>query len=670
MKIKLNKMLIRNFKGFKQYELTPNGENLAVYGDNGTGKTSLYDAFLWCLFGKNSADQSDTKFDWKPLNKENEPIHHLETEVIVTLDIDGTIKEFGRNIQEKWTKKRGSITETFDGHTTTYSIDGLNVKQKDFKDALAELIDEDTFKMLTKLNYFPEVLDWKKRREALLEMVGDLTDEEVIQSNKDLAPLNDILDGKSVDERTALVKQQMKQINKDINALPGRIDEVDRSLPDLTNLNKADLETQKLALQANLERKRIELSEVVNGASSVKISSQIKEFEVHKRELEIQYYQREEAGLDELKEKRNEANDLVFEARQKNTELTMKRNELTAKIDSHLKEIEVIKTENDKNRQRFTQIRDEQYPKFDDSKLICPTCGVPFNEHKVFGIKHNHEEQEKQFNADKAARLTQIKEKGIANNGLIAEHQGAVDSLREQLEKLDLPASDVAVKKAQDNLKAIDDELEKAKAGINPFNDTEEAVEIDMQINALKNQLDAINSDNQSLIKQINLEILEFNSKISEVNDDLYKFELHAKQSLRRDELIQSEQTLSLEYGKLEQQLFLLEEFVKTKVELLTDSINDKFKIVSFKLFDTNINGGIEERCEPTVKGVNYSTGLNNAARINAGLDIINTLMKHHDTYVPVFIDNAEGINDILDIDTQIITLSVSKDEKLTIKEQ
>src|SRR5699024_389948 len=113
MKIKLIKMLIRNFKGFKQFELVPNGENLAVHGDNGTGKTSLYDAFLWCLFGKNSADQSDTKFDWKPLNKENEPIHHLETEVIITLDIDGLIKEFGRNIQEKWTKKRGSITETF-----------------------------------------------------------------------------------------------------------------------------------------------------------------------------------------------------------------------------------------------------------------------------------------------------------------------------------------------------------------------------------------------------------------------------------------------------------------------------------------------------------------------------------------------------------------------------
>ncbi|WPC07984.1 AAA family ATPase [Globicatella sp. PHS-GS-PNBC-21-1553] len=670
MKIKLNKMLIRNFKGFKQFELVPNGENLAVYGDNGTGKTSLYDAFLWCLFGKNSADQSDTKFDWKPLNSENEPIHHLETEVIVTLDIDGTIKEFGRNIQEKWTKKRGSIAETFDGHTTTYSIDGLNVKQKDFKEALSELIDEETFKMLTKLNYFPEVLDWKKRREALLEMVGDLTDEEVIESNKELAPLNDILDGKSVDERTALVKQQMKQINKDINALPGRIDEVDRSLPDLTNLNKADLETQKLALQADLERKRIELSEVVNGASSVKISSQIKEFEVHKRELEIQYYQREEAGLDELKEKRNEANDLVFEARQKNTELTMKRNELMAKIDSHLKEIEVIKTENDKNRQRFTQIRDEQFPKFDDSKLICPTCGVPFNEHKVFDIKHNHEEQEKQFNADKAARLTQIKEKGIANNGLIAEHQGAVDSLKEQLENLDLPASDAAVKKTQDNLKAIDDEIEKAKAGINPFNDTEEAVEIDMQINALKNQLDAINSDNQSLIKQINLEILEFNSKISEVNDDLYKFELHAKQSLRREELINSEQTLSLEFGKLEQQLFLLEEFIKTKVNLLTDTINNKFNLVKFKLFDTQNNGGITECCEPTVEGVNYSTGLNTANRINAGLDIINVLMKHHDTYVPVFIDNAEGINDILDIDTQIITLSVSKDEKLTIKEQ
>src|SRR5699024_8610220 len=150
-------------------------------------------------------------------------------------------------------------------------------------------------------------------------------------------------------------------------------------------------------------------------------------------------------------------------------------------------------------------------------------------------------------------------------------------------------------------------------------------------------------------------------------NDDLYKFTTYANQYKRKQELIDSEKEISAHYGVLQTQLYLLEEFTRTKVNLLTDAINDKFKFVKFKLFEENINGGLEEVCEPTVDGNNYSTGLNNAARINAGLDIINTLMDYYQTKVPVFIDNAEGVNELIGIDTQLITLSVSKHKNLNV---
>ena len=158
-------------------------------------------------------------------------------------------------------------------------------------------------------------------------------------------------------------------------------------------------------------------------------------------------------------------------------------------------------------------------------------------------------------------------------------------------------------------------------------------------------------------------------AEINDVNDLLYRFELHAKQQERVDELIAKEQSLGLKFGELEQQLMVLEEYVRTKVSLLTDTINGKFRIVKFKLFDTAINGGLIECCEPTVGGANYSTGLNNAARINAGLDIINALMSHYDLHLPLFVDNAESVNELIEVDTQVITLSVSKDKKLTVKE-
>ena len=111
MKLTLNKLTIRNFKGFKSYELEANGEDINIFGDNATGKTSLYDAFLWCLFGKNSADQAT--FDWKPLDRLGNEINHLETEVIAEIEVDGVVKKLSRMTEEKWTKTRGSAIETF-----------------------------------------------------------------------------------------------------------------------------------------------------------------------------------------------------------------------------------------------------------------------------------------------------------------------------------------------------------------------------------------------------------------------------------------------------------------------------------------------------------------------------------------------------------------------------
>ena len=89
----------------------------------------------------------------------------------------------------------------------------------------------------------------------------------------------------------------------------------------------------------------------------------------------------------------------------------------------------------------------------------------------------------------------------------------------------------------------------------------------------------------------------------------------------------------------MDEQLYLTDEFTKTKVNLLESSINSKFKMARFKMFEVQINGGIKECCETVYEGVPYSD-LNNAARINIGLDIINTLSEHYNFSAPIFVDN------------------------------
>nr|DAS92170.1 MAG TPA: chromosome partition protein [Caudoviricetes sp.] len=675
MRITIKEMIVRNFKGISNFELVAKGNNLDVRGDNGTGKTSLYDAFLWCLFGKNSQDQSDTKFDWKPLDQDGNERHRLETFVNVEFDIDGVAKVFSRTITEKWTKKRGSIVDTFDGHTTAYHIDGLKVTQKDYKAEIEALGGESLFQMLTKVNYFAEVMKSDDRRKILLEMAGDVSESDVIASNKELAKLPDILDGKSVEERTALVKQAMKQVNKDIKELPGRIDEAQRSLPDLEELDKQELATRKLALQADIARAQEELSIAKSPAAMSDLVAKRAELKTKFANEERAYIQTEtDKYADEVGELQKHYDKCMDEIQELGVDifnLKEKLKHINAKKDSRKHTIKILEGRNDELRDMFNQDKLEVFPDFDEHKLSCPVCGRQYDESKLAEIKANYDKELSDYNKAKAERMAEYKARGKGNKAKIIECQDEIAELEKEEAAFThaLESHNALLDYKTGEKREILAEMECQKNRFVYFHNTERGLELRNQYDKLERQIEALERGEQANVIELQAKIDSILAEINDVNDLLYRFELHAKQQERVDELIAKEQSLGLKFGELEQQLMVLEEYVRTKVSLLTDTINGKFRIVKFKLFDTAINGGLIECCEPTVGGANYSTGLNNAARINAGLDIINALMSHYDLHLPLFVDNAESVNELIEVDTQVITLSVSKDKKLTVKE-
>lgn len=675
MRITIKEMIVRNFKGISNFELVAKGNNLDVRGDNGTGKTSLYDAFLWCLFGKNSQDQSDTKFDWKPLDQDGNERHRLETFVNVEFDIDGVAKVFSRTITEKWTKKRGSIVDTFDGHTTAYHIDGLKVTQKEYKAEIEALGGESLFQMLTKVNYFAEVMKSDDRRKILLEMAGDVSESDVIASNKELAKLPDILDGKSVEERTALVKQAMKQVNKDIKELPGRIDEAQRSLPDLEELDKQELATRKLALQADLARAQEELSIAKSPAAMSDLVAKRAELKTKFANEERAYIQTEtDKYADEVGELQKHYDKCMDEIQELGVDifnLKEKLKHINAKKDSRKHTIKILEGRNDELRDMFNQDKLEVFPDFDEHKLSCPVCGRQYDESKLAEIKANYDKELSDYNKAKAERMAEYKARGKGNKAKIIECQDEIAELEKEEAAFThaLESHNALLDYKTGEKREILAEMECQKNRFVYFHNTERGLELRNQYDKLERQIEALERGEQANVIELQAKIDSILAEINDVNDLLYRFELHAKQQERVDELIAKEQSLGLKFGELEQQLMVLEEYVRTKVSLLTETINSQFRIVKFKLFDTAINGGLIECCEPTVGGANYSTGLNNAARINAGLDIINALMSHYDLHLPLFVDNAESVNELIEVDTQVITLSVSQDKKLTVKE-
>lgn len=668
MKLKLNKLTIRNFKGIKEYELDPKGQNINVQGDNGTGKTTLYDAFLWVLFGKNSADQAT--FDWKPLDRLGNEINHLETEVIAEIEVDGVVKKLSRMTEEKWTKKRGSVIEAFSGHTTTFKIDDLSVKKKEYEEYLSTLINEDLFKLLTNVNYFPEKMKWEERRESLINMVGDVTDDDVIAKNKDLEPLKTLIEERPADELKQLTKQQMAQINKDIKAIPSRIDEVDRGLPDISKLDKDVLLKDKESHENIIKNLQEQIAAVKNSDSVVKARNKIAELRIYYKEMELEYNEELEKGLEDVS---NEKELIETEIRETNAvlEKVQDDNSMVERAISR-KEQEVKELESDRERLlgQFYEIRDRQMEDFETHQTSCPTCGQDLPEENLLNISAAYEQEIEVFNSNKALDLKENKEKGVEIAGRIKELQGEIEKLNSGL-RTDLEVIEETKKDKErltKKLKEIESSIAKIREGQNPFEETEKAKEIKDEAAELQKQIDSGESNVDKEVEEINKEIEKARSGLSNVTEQLSEIDFHARQSKRREELIQQEQELSVKYGELEQQQHLLEEFTRTKVSLLTDTINSRFKLVKFKLFEEQINGGLKETCEVTVDGNNYSTGLNNAMRINAGLDIINTLMSYYDAYVPVFVDNAESVNDLLEIDSQLITLSVSNHKSLRVE--
>ena len=219
--MKLLRLTYKNFKAQSQ-NIILNDSDVDVFGANGAGKTTAFDAFIWLLFGKDSKG-AELSEDIKTRSQVDNGQEH-EVEAVLLLDDGGHIK-LKRTFREIWTKKRGSATETFSGHTTDFFIDDVPAKKREYSDRINSIISEEKFKLLTDPLYFKNQMDWKDRRKILLEVCGDVSDEDVIASKEELAELPGMLAGKSIDDYRKILQARRTKMNDELRKIPVRIDE-------------------------------------------------------------------------------------------------------------------------------------------------------------------------------------------------------------------------------------------------------------------------------------------------------------------------------------------------------------------------------------------------------------------------------------------------------------
>lgn len=654
--IKLINLKLVNFKGVKEFELDADGQDMNVFGDNATGKTTLFDAFVWVLFDKDSSNNSTGKFDLKTLD-DGKPISKLNHEVEVTLSIDGTEKKLKKVYSEKWTKQRGSNTESFSGHTTDYFVDEVPSKKKEFDEEIKSIVDEDVFKLLTNPGQFNNNLHWKDKRELLLEIAGDITDEDVVATNKDLEKLLDALNGKSIDDHKKIIAAKRKEINKRIEEIPTRIDEINRNMPDLSELNESDIKGQVDKLSLDMEEKQEQINSIRNGSETNEIKKQISDIDLQISNVRNEHTQNEQQEVFKLQTRLQE----------EQSNLSILQGDVKGKMQQKAMNDERIKDIDNQlaSLREDYKVSQEQYKEQSEQEFnheencVCPTCEQDLPDDKV-------EDAVAKFNKNKSdllekiqGRIDDLNKKGPEFGDKKTEIEQENEAVQSEIDSITADGT----KKKQD-IEKLEEKIEKEKSTVTPIEDNEKYKQLVDEKQTLEQKIDQLEKSVHESVSEAQKEIASLKEQRDMLQIDLSKISQSEQYKKRIAELEAEEKKLATEYEELEQQLYLTEEFTRTKVNLLTEKINSKFKYARFNLFAEQINGGLTETCVTTYEGVPFDSGLNNAARINVGLDIINTLSEHYGVQAPIFIDNSEAVTQIIDVDAQVIKLIVSEQDK------
>lgn len=634
--IKIVRLELENFKCHRHLRLDFGGRDVTIYGDNATGKTSIYDALTWLLFGKDSAGNGEKNIEIKPLDSTGTVVDHAAiTSVEAELVAGGETVTLKRTYREVWDTKRGCSEATYEGNTSDYFVDGVPCKKYAFDERIKALVPEDVFRLLTSVEYFANTLHWQKRRAVLFDMTGTRTDQELMAENSTFAPLLDGMGKLSLEDYRKRLTAEKKGFVGVRDETPARISECQKTISDLQGL---DFVVAKAKVAAMEEQQRAISTQIV--ALEHNAAADAKRMEIREQRL----------ALDKL----NMEND-AYRAQQ--TAQGPNADALRHQIDMEKGRLYSLKTllEHKKGeaaaydraveglREEWIRINAESF-----TGGMCPTCGqdLPFEQLQkaVAG-----------FEAQKQRRLQEIAHS--------AEQQKQAKAGVEQY----IRDHEREVQDREAHIAQLEREHETAVAAVIVQVDmpgyAEKAASITSNIHQLEGELQQLMSGTEQARGQLSAHLADVNFHLHSARDVAAKEGVLQYARQRIEDLREDARNAATALEAIEKMLYLAESFTRHKARFVEDSINSLFALARFRLFREQANGGLEERCDVVLDGVPY-IGLNNGAKINVGIDIINTLSRHYGVMVPLFVDNAESVTHLQACGAQVIRLVVSEDDK------
>ena len=666
--IKLLSMHIQNFKGCKDRTIEF-GEKTRISGANATGKTTIFDAFTWLLFGKDSLGSSD--FEIRPLDIDGNMINNIEISVEAKISVDGDEYDLKKVQKQNWVKKRGTDTRELQGNVNEFDINGYPKSQKEFKEFISGIVKEDVFNLITNPSAF-NALHWEEQREILMKIVGCPSNVEIAKTfGEKYALLIPELKIASTDDILKKYKKARIELKKDEKEIPPRIDEASKSL---VIADVGALEIEKSAKEVALQKVEDELS----GGNGKLGEINSKRQEIMNLKFRISEIQNEEnqklfdkskALRDDLVAKEDTLRSIKREIADTNSEI----HSVHSKYEWSVKEVKRLQEEwkAEKAKTFPEMVPMEPIP---DSASVCPTCGQDLPEDVIQKNIENYEKKKQAYEAKYTNDFIQFKERKknkiseIETAGTEAatdrdKYKSREEELRKSMVKLDSKLVE-----AQKNYDSAQEELDRYPKTADISEKAEYLATIE-KISVLEKEIESMSSDTSGRT-ELEAKKAVLKDEITEIAGKILAAD-NTKTKKRIAELEAEQKEVGQKIANQEKMINLTDDFIRSKSAMVAADVNKKFNVVSFKLFEDQINGGLKETCECTVNGVPLSS-LNNGHRIIAGLDIIQSLSNLYEVSCPVFIDNSEAVNEVNspEMNAQMIHLAVTKDKELKIESE
>lgn len=653
--MKLIRMYLENFKGIKKAEFNFGGYDANIYGANGTGKTTVFDAFTWLLFGKASEERSN--FSPKTITADG-AAHNLDHSVECDIEIDGTTNTFKRVFHEVYKKTRGRAESILSGHTTDYYINGVPKKEKEYQEFWKNIFGSDEkVKLLTMPAYFAEQLHWEERLAILFEICGNISDLEIMETDAELRELPLLMGNNTVAEYKKIVQAKKTTVKKRLDLLPARIDEATKAIPDKLPTDSKEVMEQHAAdiRKAIFEAEKERASIIAGNDKEAHTRTQIAEKSAALSEARARYSERQREATDAALEKVQEIREKLAVEENELSQNTRTLEQSKQRVADIEKKREQIVTSHKEKQAEYAEVEREQ---FDETSAVCDKCGQALPESRVLDLKSL-------FNERKSNRLTALTE---AMNVLIAEGKAKASKEMLAAEQQMVANLEAAVANKKGMIANLNSCLDEYKKGVEasklpPFETTDEYKQITAAIDELKSrECEAPRTDS------IDARIADLRAEEATIAASIAALETKTVQEARISELEQEQKSLGVQLGEAERLMYLCEKFTRVKSALLNDKFHEHFKTVKFQLFKQNTsNDGIEDICDvlvPTATGafVPFSDA-NKAARLNAGIEIIGVLGEHYGVELPIFVDNAESVTHIIPTKGQLIRLVVSESD-------